>query len=65
MPIFEFRCDHCGKEFERVLFNSDQDKVICPDCGSSEARKLLSVFSCSKASEASSSSCGTGPSGFS
>ena len=65
MPIFEFRCDSCGKEFERVLFNSDQDEVNCPNCGSLEARKLLSVFSCSKSAEASSGSCGAGPSGFS
>ena len=65
MPIFEFKCDKCGKEFERVVFVSDQDKVNCPDCGSLEARKLLSVFSCSRATEASSGSCGTGSSGFS
>ncbi len=64
MPIFEFKCDNCGKEFERVVFGSDEDKVNCPDCGDLETRKLMSVFSCSRTGEASSGSCGGAPGGF-
>ena len=25
MPIFEFKCDGCGKEFERLVFSSGKD----------------------------------------
>jgi len=47
MPIFEFRCNNCEKEFESLVFSSGKDPVICPSCGSSDTRKLLSVFACS------------------
>jgi len=44
MPIFEFRCERCGVEFERLVFSSGQNSEACPDCGSLETRKVLSVF---------------------
>lgn len=47
MPIFEFKCDGCGKEFERLVFSSGKDPVACPDCSSTKTRKLLSVFASS------------------
>ena len=47
MPIFEFKCDDCGKEFERLVFSSGKDPVACPDCNCTKTRKLLSVFACS------------------
>jgi len=46
MPIYEFRCEGCGKEFERVVFASDEEKAECPECGSDETTKLLSAFAC-------------------
>lgn len=46
MPIFEYRCQDCGKIFE-VLFKSRDEKlkVICPACKSKKSEKVLSVFS--------------------
>jgi putative FmdB family regulatory protein len=42
MPIFEYHCDDCGVDFERLLKNRDED-VAC-ECGSSNVQKLMSVF---------------------
>lgn len=65
MPIFEFRCDKCGEEFERVVFASDEDQVACPQCGASETKKLMSVFSCSAVGKETAASCGPSSGGFS
>jgi putative FmdB family regulatory protein len=42
MPIFEFRCEKCQEQFEELVLGDDQ-KVICPACGSDKASKLLSA----------------------
>ena len=48
MPLFEYECKKCGKKFEKLVFSSDKDKVVCPKCGSDETKKLLSFFSSKK-----------------
>jgi putative FmdB family regulatory protein len=42
MPIYEYECGGCGKEFE-ALVRSDTVPE-CPDCHSTELKKMLSVF---------------------
>ncbi len=42
MPIFEFSCDQCGKQFERLVFKSDEP-VSCPACGQDKVTKLMSA----------------------
>ena len=32
MPILQYRCPSCGKEFEEIVQRYDE-KVTCPDCG--------------------------------
>jgi putative FmdB family regulatory protein len=64
MPIFEFKCDRCGDEFERVVFASDSEPVKCPKCSSEETRKLLSVFACTGLEKALDAGCSS-KSGFS
>ena len=60
MPIYEYQCRSCGKEFERLCFPSDGDaKVDCPACGSKEAEKLLSAF-CSVSSGSSEGAAASG-----
>ncbi len=44
MPIFEFICQKCGKEFERLVFRSDE-AVQCPECGQESVNKLMSTCS--------------------
>lgn len=31
MPIFQYKCPHCGKKFEEIVKKYDLD-VLCPDC---------------------------------
>ncbi|MBM3301020.1 MAG: zinc ribbon domain-containing protein [Deltaproteobacteria bacterium] len=63
MPIYEFSCLKCGKEFERLVFASDAGAVKCPSCGSEETRKEFSVFACSGIEKSLSGSCGSASSG--
>jgi putative FmdB family regulatory protein len=45
MPIYEYRCDDCGKEFEKLLRRSaDSGEVCCPSCGEKHLTLRLSVF---------------------
>lgn len=44
MPIFEYQCKSCGKNFEKLIF--DRAKIQeCPSCKSKNTEKKLSVFS--------------------
>lgn len=67
MPIFEYKCNDCGKKFD-VLHKSSTnlEEVICPDCQSKNHKKLLSSFSASTGSSSgfdSGSSCSDGSCG--
>jgi putative FmdB family regulatory protein len=42
MPIFEFECRDCNNNFEELT--KVQEKVCCPQCKSSNLRKLISAF---------------------
>jgi putative FmdB family regulatory protein len=46
MPIYEYRCNQCKKEFSQLLLNPKEiGKVKCKFCNSSNLTKLLSSFS--------------------
>ena len=46
MPIYEFKCVDCNREFEYLCFNSgDSEGVKCKFCGSEKTERLLSTFS--------------------
>jgi putative FmdB family regulatory protein len=40
MPIYAYRCDHCGVQFDRYQKFSDDPLKICPECGEPKLRKL-------------------------
>jgi len=66
MPIYEFKCCKCGKEFERLVFASEEGGVKCPVCGYPEPQKILSSFSSCGSGKDVGRSCGGGhPKGFS
>lgn len=43
MPIYEYQCAACAKEFE-VLVRSSSPAPACPECKGTELRKKLSAF---------------------
>jgi len=43
MPIYEFSCDACQCQFEKLVFTSDQDEPQCPSCCSTNVCKLISA----------------------
>ncbi len=47
MPIYEYHCRECGKDFE-IFVRSAQQKLTC-SCGSSDLEKKFSVFAVSEA----------------
>lgn len=42
MPIYEYKCDACGKQFDRLQNLSDTSEVRCPDCNELTKYKLVS-----------------------
>lgn len=40
MPIYEYSCEKCGKEFEELVFG--EETPLCPYCGASETHKMMS-----------------------
>lgn len=61
MPLYEYTCNKCGRDFTVLLLKSDE-KPSCPTpgCKSEEVTKKLSVFSCAVPSGTSGSSFGGG-----
>ncbi|PID73549.1 MAG: transcriptional regulator [Desulfobacterales bacterium] len=43
MPIYEFKCNDCGKEFEQIICGADEDSPSCPECGAANLTKLISA----------------------
>jgi putative FmdB family regulatory protein len=43
MPIYEYRCNACGFEQERLQKMSDAPLTQCPSCGQDSLRKLVSA----------------------
>jgi putative FmdB family regulatory protein len=44
MPIYEYWCESCGKEFEQMRpMSQASEPAKCPSCGA-ESEKLPSVF---------------------
>ncbi len=40
LPIYEYTCRNCGKEFEELVFGDD--RPACPFCGSDASERLMS-----------------------
>jgi putative FmdB family regulatory protein len=42
MPLYEYRCDACAHQFEKIQRFSDDPISVCPSCGGGPVVKLLS-----------------------
>ena len=59
MPIYEYQCDRCENEFEKLVF-STSEKIACPKCKSKKVHRTMSAFAFSsggKFKSTASSSC--------
>ncbi|CAL1240494.1 FmdB family zinc ribbon protein [Candidatus Methylocalor cossyra] len=41
MPIYDYHCKHCGKEFELLVSHSA--RPVCPECGQPDLEKRPSL----------------------
>lgn len=60
MPIYEYHCNQCEHEFEKLVLNSSE-KIACPKCKSKKVGRMMSAFAFSsggKFKSTASSSCG-------
>ncbi|MCI4626766.1 MAG: zinc ribbon domain-containing protein [Candidatus Magnetoovum sp. WYHC-5] len=51
MPIYEYNCKSCNKNFSLLQpIGVDESTTKCPECDSSDTKRLMSMFSCSTSS---------------
>ena len=42
MPVYEYKCNACGREFEYQQRMSDPDKTVCEACGKEALERIIS-----------------------
>ena len=40
MPIYTYRCEYCGVQFDRRQHFDDRPLIRCPECGKETLRKV-------------------------
>lgn len=43
MPIYEYQCQSCSHELEKLQKLSDASLTLCPQCGKEELRRKISA----------------------
>jgi putative FmdB family regulatory protein len=43
MPIYEYQCKACCHRFEQLVFASDTEPPVCPECNCGDVEKLISA----------------------
>lgn len=41
MPIYTYRCENCGEQFELRQSFSEEPLTVCPKCNQSQLRKVI------------------------
>jgi len=44
MPIYEYHCNRCEHDFEKLVFSTSEE-ICCPKCEGKKVRRLMSGFS--------------------
>lgn len=52
MPIYEYRCDECGKRSSALLATFSSADPVCLHCGKAALVRLVSTFATVRTSEA-------------
>jgi putative FmdB family regulatory protein len=66
MPVYDYRCEQCGSLYDVYhKVREVAEDVLCPECGSHEHKKLMSVpaavaVGSSSAMRSAQDSCGMG-----
>ena len=42
MPVYTYRCENCGVQFERQQSFSDEPLKVCPECRRRTLKKVIS-----------------------
>ncbi len=63
MPIYEYQCEQCGIKFQKLVHSSaEQGQILCPQCGSEQVHKAISLFGLGGGSRGGqTNSCSSGP----
>jgi len=51
MPIYEYRCEECGKRSSALLPSYSSPDPVCPHCGKPALRRLVSTFATARSGE--------------
>ena len=43
MPIYAYRCEQCGHDFDRLQKLSDPDPETCPSCNAASVKRALTA----------------------
>lgn len=45
MPIYEFKCQSCGRRFEKLCsLGESGENLNCPQCGTARPQRVMSGF---------------------
>jgi putative FmdB family regulatory protein len=47
MPIYEYKCQECGNQFEFLVLPPAKDASACPSCKSDKLERMISRFAVS------------------
>ncbi|TMD02074.1 MAG: zinc ribbon domain-containing protein [Chloroflexi bacterium] len=51
MPIYEYRCEECGKRSSALLPSYSSPDPVCPHCGKPALGRLVSTFATARSGE--------------
>ena len=51
MPIYEYRCDACGRRSTSLLSSFSAPDPACPHCGQPKLRRLVSTFATARSGD--------------
>ena len=68
MPMYDYKCPHCGEDFEELRSIAERATAECPKCGKTAEKVLSGFFTAGSTSTSNSTprggACGIGGGGF-